>query len=85
MKSASLLSILFSAAIGLVAAEEELKIEVTHAVECSRKTQKGASVSMHYRGTLADSGKKFDASMNAKPPYHRFHIRFPGDRQLMRQ
>ena len=85
MKSASLLSILFSAAIGLVAAEEELKIEVTQAVECSRKTQKGDSVSMHYRGTLADGGKQFDASMNAKPPCPLFHACFPRDMQLMKQ
>jgi hypothetical protein len=68
MKAALLLSALASCAIGVVAAEE-LKIDVTHAVECERKTQKGDKLSMHYRGTLLDSGKQFDASQYtpAKP------------------
>jgi FK506-binding protein 2 len=61
MKSALVLSILASAAVGFVAAEE-LKIDVTLPVECDRKTQKGDKLSMHYRGTLAADGKKFDAS-----------------------
>jgi FK506-binding protein 2 len=61
MKAALLLSALASCAIGVVAAEE-LKVEVTNAVECERKTQKGDQVSMHYRGTLLESGKQFDAS-----------------------
>lgn len=62
MKAALLLSALASCAIGLVAAAEDLKIEVTHPVECDRKSQKGDKLSMHYRGTLAKTGEKFDAS-----------------------
>lgn len=58
MKAAFVLSVLASA----VFAAEELKIDVTHKVECERKTQKGDKVSMHYLGTLQESGKKFDAS-----------------------
>lgn len=72
MKTIAIFSILASAAIGLAAAEE-LKVEVTKAVECERKTEKGDQVSMHYRGTLADSGKQFDASMSydkLSPPLH---------------
>lgn len=61
MKAALILSALASCAIGVVAAED-LKIEVTHAVECERKSQKGDTLSMHYKGTLAADGKKFDAS-----------------------
>lgn len=61
MRPFTLLSVIASAAISLVAAEE-LSVEVTKAVECTRKTEKGDTVSMHYRGTLADSGKQFDAS-----------------------
>lgn len=61
MKSIAFLSVLASAAVGLVAADD-LKIDVTHSVQCERKTQKGDAVSMHYKGTLGDSGKKFDAS-----------------------
>lgn len=61
MKVAILLSLVASAAVGL-AATEELKIDVTLPVECGRKTKNGDKVSMHYRGTLEASGKKFDAS-----------------------
>lgn len=53
---------LLAATLGFVAAEE-LGIEVTHAVECERKTQKGDNIEVHYRGTLASNGEKFDASM----------------------
>jgi FK506-binding protein 2 len=42
---------------------EELKIDKTHSVECERRTQNGDNIHMHYRGSLADSGKTFDASM----------------------
>ncbi|KAL7939193.1 hypothetical protein V8C35DRAFT_2374 [Trichoderma chlorosporum] len=68
MKAALILSALASCAIGVVAAED-LKIEVTHAVECERKTQKGDKLSMHYRGTLASNGEKFDASYDRNQPF----------------
>ncbi|KAL6863165.1 Peptidyl-prolyl cis-trans isomerase fpr2 [Amphichorda felina] len=67
MKPTLLLSVLASAAVSLVAAEE-LGIKVTQAVECDRKTQKGDKVHMHYHGSLADSGKKFDASYDRNKP-----------------
>lgn len=62
MKTITLFSVLASAALSLVAAEE-LKVDVTKAVACERKTQKGDVVSMHYHGSLAANGEKFDASM----------------------
>jgi FK506-binding protein 2 len=68
MKAFTVLSVIASAAIGLVAAEE-LSVEVTKAVECTRKTESGDIVSMHYRGTLADSGKQFDASYDRNQPF----------------
>ncbi|KAK8104335.1 uncharacterized protein PG998_011368 [Apiospora kogelbergensis] len=61
------LSLVASAAVGVMAAE--LKIEVTQAVECDRKTKKGDPVEMHYRGTLAANGKQFDASYDRGVPF----------------
>ncbi|KAG6001205.1 hypothetical protein E4U43_001388 [Claviceps pusilla] len=66
MKTTAILCAL-TIAVGFVAAEE-LKIEVTHSVECDRKTQRGDKVSMHYRGTLLESGKIFDASYDRGQP-----------------
>lgn len=74
MKTTAMLCAL-TIAVGFVAAEE-LKIEVTHSVECDRKTQRGDKVSMHYRGTLLESGKIFDASKLASIA----HSNIPGYR-----
>ncbi|CAD6447692.1 5c246931-a890-4505-a442-d1abebebcd39 [Sclerotinia trifoliorum] len=49
----------------------EVKIEVTKAVECERKTQKGDKIHVHYRGNLEEDGKvgkEFDASYNRGKP-----------------
>ncbi|GKZ36946.1 peptidyl-prolyl cis-trans isomerase fpr2 [Aspergillus brasiliensis] len=48
--------------------DSNLGIEVTHPVECTRKTQTGDTVSMHYRGKLASDGSEFDASYNRGTP-----------------
>lgn len=61
------LSLLASAAVGVLAADE-LKIDVTLPVECERKTQAGDKVSMHYKGTL-ENGNKFDASYDRGTPF----------------
>ncbi|KAJ6092716.1 FK506-binding protein 2 [Penicillium sp. IBT 16267x] len=61
-----LTTILLSLASLAVAAE--LGIETTHKVECTRKTQVGDNVSMHYRGTLQADGSKFDASYDRGTP-----------------
>ena len=58
------LSLLASAAVGALASDD-LKIDVTLPVECERKTQKGDTVNVHYRGTLQSNGEKFDASESA--------------------
>jgi FK506-binding protein 2 len=58
MKAVLILSALGSCAIGVVAAED-FKVEVTHAVECKRKSQKGDKLSIHYRATLAATGEEF--------------------------
>ncbi|KAI9645240.1 Peptidyl-prolyl cis-trans isomerase fpr2 [Ciborinia camelliae] len=49
----------------------EVKIEVTKAVECERKSQKGDKIHVHYRGNLEEGGKvgkEFDASYNRGQP-----------------
>lgn len=65
---------LFSAlfAIAVLAApslalDKPLDIKVTEPVTCSRKSQAGDKVNVHYRGTLED-GKEFDASYNRNQP-----------------
>lgn len=56
-------SLLASAAVGVLAADSsDLKIDVTHPVECERKSKNGDKISVHYRGTLQKNGEKFDAS-----------------------
>ncbi|KYK55383.1 fkbp-type peptidyl-prolyl [Drechmeria coniospora] len=67
MKFSLLLSILASVSVGQ-AASDKLKIDVTSAVECTRKTKNGDRISMHYRGTLGGSGKKFDSSYDRHQP-----------------
>lgn len=48
---------------------EGFKIEKTHEVEgAKRRTRVGDTVLMHYRGSLANNGKEFDASYNRGEP-----------------
>jgi FK506-binding protein 2 len=60
------LTTISSLLLTLVAAD--LQIEKTHEVECTRKTQNGDNVHMHYRGTLASDGSQFDASYDRGQP-----------------
>ncbi|PHH60190.1 hypothetical protein CDD81_1970 [Ophiocordyceps australis] len=66
MKAPVLLwAVLASATVSLA---EKLDVQVTLPVECDRKTQNGDRVSMHYKGTLASTGEKFDASYDRNQP-----------------
>ncbi|BCR85189.1 peptidylprolyl isomerase family protein FPR2 [Aspergillus chevalieri] len=50
-----------------VALSATLDIKTTHSVSCTRKTQPGDTVHMHYRGTLSD-GSEFDSSYKRHAP-----------------
>ncbi|KAI5859701.1 hypothetical protein GGS23DRAFT_600225 [Durotheca rogersii] len=63
-------SLAASVAFGALASSpSDLKIDVTLPVECDRKTQKGDTIQVHYRGTLASNGNKFDASYDRGTPF----------------
>jgi len=62
------LTIALASAATTVLAADQVKIDVTRAVECERKTQKGDKISVHYRGTLAKDGSQFDASYDRGTP-----------------
>jgi FK506-binding protein 2 len=62
------LSVAALASAVTVLAADEVTIDVTRAVECERKSQKGDKISVHYRGTLQDGGKQFDASYDRGTP-----------------
>ncbi|CAD6504842.1 BgTH12-00344 [Blumeria graminis f. sp. triticale] len=59
----------FLAAIASIhAAKNEVEIQIDHAVECERRSQKGDKVYVHYRGSLKDGGKEFDNSYDRGKP-----------------
>ncbi len=62
------IAVLASATSSVLAGDPELKIEVTHTVECDRKSTKGDKIDVHYRGTLQKDGTEFDASYNRGTP-----------------
>ncbi|KAI2615977.1 hypothetical protein GGR54DRAFT_610673 [Hypoxylon sp. NC1633] len=65
------LSLVASITVGAWASSPSdlLKIDVTLPVECDRKTRSGDSIKVHYRGTLAANGNKFDASYDRGTPF----------------
>ncbi|KAJ2906395.1 hypothetical protein MKZ38_001755 [Zalerion maritima] len=69
MKSVIVAFAIFAA--GVFAAEEGFKIDITNKVEpdCTRKTEKGDKIKVHYRGTLESTGDKFDASYDRNVPF----------------
>ena len=65
------LAVLVSAATVIATSASEkagLVIDVTRDVECTRKTKKGDTVHVHYRGTLQSDGSEFDASYKRGEP-----------------
>ncbi|KZF24192.1 hypothetical protein L228DRAFT_245091 [Xylona heveae TC161] len=69
MRFLSLTFGLLAAAASYVAASgDEVKVDVTNAVECNRKTERGDTIEVHYRGTLASDGSQFDSSYDRGSP-----------------
>lgn len=61
----SLLALLSAAPVALAA---DVTTEYTETKECTRKSQRGDTISVHYRGTLASDGSQFDASYDRGQP-----------------
>jgi hypothetical protein len=49
---------------------DELKIEKTKEVQCTRKTHNGDSIHVNYRGTLESNGEEFDSSYSRSKPFN---------------
>ena len=63
--STLLTTVLSLTALALAA---NLEIDKLKVVECSRKSKKGDTVSVHYAGTLHETGKQFDSSYDRGRP-----------------
>lgn len=61
----SLLALLSAAPAALAA---DVTTEYTETKECTRKSQRGDTINVHYRGTLASDGSQFDASYDRGQP-----------------
>jgi FK506-binding protein 2 len=69
MRLTSISSVLLTLlATATATAAADLQIDKTLEVECTRKTQNGDNIHMHYRGTLASDGTQFDASYDRGKP-----------------
>lgn len=58
-----------AAAASTTAPTDELRIDTTRSVACTRKTHNGDKISVHYNGTLASDGTEFDSSMRGGVPF----------------
>lgn len=64
----SFLPLLLLLGTSATADPEKVTTEYTLTKECTRKTRRGDTISVHYRGTLASDGTQFDASYDRGTP-----------------
>ncbi|CUS11797.1 unnamed protein product [Tuber aestivum] len=69
MRVISILGFMLSALTATALAQDEVEIIKEKVIECERKTQKGDTINVHYRGTLKDTGDQFDASYDRGQPF----------------
>lgn len=69
MRVTSILGFVLSALAVTAFAQDEVEIVKEKEVECERKTQKGDTINVHYRGTLKETGEQFDASYDRGQPF----------------
>lgn len=62
------LPLVFALALLPLSFAAEVTTEYTLTHECNRKTQRGDTINVHYRGTLASNGNQFDASYDRGQP-----------------
>ena len=62
------LLVVLLAATSTSASNDKVTTEYTLTKECTRKTRRGDTISVHYRGTLASDGTQFDASYDRGTP-----------------
>lgn len=66
--SLPLLLVLTATSSANASASDKVTTEYTLTKECTRKTRRGDTISVHYRGTLASDGSQFDASYDRGSP-----------------
>lgn len=69
LAGAALSFLLLATAASTTAPTDELLIDTTRPVACTRKTHTGDNISVHYNGTLASDGSEFDSSMRGGVPF----------------
>ncbi|RPA97415.1 hypothetical protein L873DRAFT_1809965 [Choiromyces venosus 120613-1] len=69
MRVTSIVGFVLSALVATAFAQDQVEIVKEHEVQCERKTQKGDTINVHYRGTLKETGVQFDASYDHGQPF----------------